>query len=169
MKPLQPVLLLLATVAGCSGTGSNPASSPGPVSWPTGVYDLEATIQYRFDSGSETETIEDDYSAVLDIAPGGMMTLRDSYGVCREPAPREDQPDEEQRSRVFRCRRSEYTIEMSEGMLGGEITALVNERIRMSEGCMRYRPGTTQCEEYRWIVDGRPSRKRARLTVIPRS
>ncbi len=168
MKPPLP-LLLLATVVGCSGMGSNPASSPGPVSWPTGIYDLGATIQYRFDSGTVTETLADDYSAVLEITPGGMTTLRDSYGLCREPAPREDQSDEEQRSRTFRCRRAEYTLEMSGGTIGGEIAASVNERIRMSEGCMRYRPGTTQCEEYRWRVNSQPSTKRARLTVVLRS
>ena len=149
--------------------GSNSGSPPGPVSWPTGVYVLEATIQYRYDSESVTETIEDNYSAVLDIAPGGVMTLSDASGVCRDLTSREAQDDEEQRGQTFRCGRSEYALEMSGGTLGGEMTAYVDERIKQNEGCVRPRPGTTQCSEYRWVVNSRPTQKRARLTVIPRS
>ena len=164
---LQPLPLLVASLAGCSG--SSAGLPPGPVSWPPGVYALEATIEYRSDNPSEPETIRDHHSAVLDIGPEGVMTLRDSSGACRGPIPREAQADEEQRGKSFQCRRSEYALGMSGGTLGGEITVSVTERVRLREGCSRYRTGTTQCREYRWVVQSGMTQKRARLTVVPRS
>ncbi len=164
MKSLPSLLLVTLSAAACSGRGGDPASPPGPVLWPTGVYVLEATIQYRYDGESGTETIRDDHSAVLDIAPDGVMALRDSYGVCRERTPREAQ-----RGKTFRCRSTEYALEMSGGTLGGEITASVTERIRVQDRCIGYRPGTTLCTQYQWNIDNRTTRKRARLTVVPRS
>ena len=164
---LQLLPLLVATLVGCSGRSAE--LPPAPVSWPTGVYALEATIEYRTDSSSESRTIRDHHTAVLDIGPGGVMTLVDSSGGCRGPITREAQGDEEQRGKFFRCRGSEYVLEMSDGTLGGEIAATVTERVRLQEGCSRYRIGTTQCREYRWVVQSGIIEKRAQLTVTPRS
>ena len=128
-----------------------------------------ATIEYRTDSSSESRTTRDHLTAVLDIGPEGAMTLSDSSGECRGPIPRAAQGDEEQRGKLFRCRGSRYVLEMSDGILGGEIAATVTERVRLPEGCSRYRTGTTQCREYRWVVQSGSIEKRAQLTVAPRS
>jgi len=163
-----PLSALVGMIVGCSSGGGGSSSQLAPASWPAGQYELEAALQYRQDSETATETVSEVHNAALEITAGGPMALSDESGVCREMASTEGQQGADRR-RLFQCRGVTYTIEMSGQDLGGEVAASVLERVRLNEGCARYRAGTTVCREYRWTVNTARTTKRAPLTVTPRS
>ncbi len=161
-----PFLLLLAAVFGCANAGGAPASPPGQVSWPVGVYVLEATVEYQNDSAYGSNTVREDYFADLVIAPGNSLTLRNSSAVCRDPTRREVERDETLKRKTFRCGLFTYVVEPAGSTIRGEFTVTVDERIRRSGACILYRSDGQWCVEYRWTVNSRRTPKRARLTVV---
>ena len=172
MKGSSSLLLLLVAVPACSSTGGAPASPRVPVSWPIGAYILEATIEYRDDGAYQSNTSREDYFVDLDIAPGGSLALLNPPGFCRDPTRPEVERDEALRRKTFRCGDFTYVVEPAGSTVRGELTAVVTERFRRRGQCIRYSvapDGTRTCAAYRWNVNSRRTRKRARLTVIPGS
>ena len=75
--------MVLLSVWGCSTSGSGPP--PGPLSWPQGRFELDATVQYRPVSGGGVATAE--YHAELEIGAEGSLHLESSSGICQDPTP----------------------------------------------------------------------------------
>ena len=162
----------IAALAGCSSSGGPPASPLEPIPWPIGTYTLEARVQYQDDNEYGSRTVRDDYFADLNIAPGGSLALVNPNGICQDLTRQEIDVDLAMRRKTFRCGDFTYVVQPSGSTIRGQLIATVSERIRRRGACIRYRPaamdGARQCAEYRWTVSSRRTRKRARLTIIPR-
>ncbi len=167
MKGTSSLILLLLPVPACSSTGGAPASPPGPVSWPTGEYALEATFEYQNDTANAWDRVRADYFAVLVIAPDGSLTFQITNGVCRDPTWSEVDRDEALRRKTFRCGDFTIVVEPAGSTIRGELTATVTERTRQRGECLA--EWTGGCGRYRWTVNSHRTPKRVRLTVIPRS
>ena len=167
MKGSSSLLLLLVAVPACSSTGGAPASPPGPVSWPIGEYALEATVEYQDDGLNRPNTAREDYFVDLAIGPGGSLALLNPPGVCRDATRPELERDEALRRRTFRCGDLTYVVEPAGSTIRGELTAIVNERIRRRGTCIEY-SFLGGCMEYQWYLNSRRTQKRARFRVVPR-
>ena len=167
MKGSASLLVMVVAAAACSSTGGAPASPPGPVSWPTGEYALEATFEYQNDTAYAWDQVRADYFAVLVIAPDGSLTFQSANGVCRDSTWSEVDRDEALRRKTFRCGGFTYVVEPAAGStIRGQLTTTVTERIRQRGECLA--EWTGGCGRYRWTVNSYRTQKRARLTVITR-
>lgn len=172
MRHAHALPFVLATLLGCSGSGGDPAPPPDPVTWPPGIYGLEATIEYRNDHEYGTDSVREDYYAELSITPGGSLTLRNTQTLCRDPTPPEVERDRASRRKTFECQNLTYVLQPAGSTVRGELSARVVERIRRQGPCLRYSdpaPGVPQrCVQYQWLVSERATAKEARLTIVPR-
>ena len=155
----SPALIVLA-VSACSAGA--PASPPGPVVWPVGQYDLQASVPYTRAS-PVTETTEfEEYLAELTVAPDGSLTLTSSSGLCREPLRPPRRRDEDIRGQSFQCGDDVlYSLEPGSGTVRGEIRARVVETHRVPRACTR-RGVRQTC----WDIRYRTRTKTVRLRVF---
>ncbi len=167
MKGSASLLFMVVAASACASTGGAPASPPGPVSWPIGEYALEATVEYQYDAVNRSNTAREDYFLDLAIGPGGSLALLNPPGVCRDPTRPEVERDEALRRRTFRCGDFTYVVEPAGSTIRGELTALVNERIRRRGTCIEY-SFLGGCMAYQWYLNSGRTLKRARFTVVPR-
>ena len=167
VKGSRSLLLMVVAASACSSTGGAPASPPGPVSWPIGEHALEATVEYRDDGLNRSNTVHEDYSVDLAIGPGGSLVLLNPPGVCRDPTRPEVERDEALRRRTFRCGDFTYVVEPAGSTIRGELTAIVNERIRRRGVCIE-RTHLGGCSKYQWNLNIGRTLKRARFRVVPR-
>ena len=128
----EALALLLYLAAGASPGGAGKGEwAPPP--WPSGHYDLRATVSYRMDTERGTGTERMEIRADLIVGPEGSMSLQNSSGLCHEPTQAELDLDRAQGRRTFPCQNATYLLRP----LGG--TALGTSRPLAEIGFARTR------------------------------
>jgi hypothetical protein len=163
-KSLAPSFALIA----CASPGGAGKGEWAPPPWPSGHYDLRATVSYRMDTEGGTRTERMEIRADLIVGPGGSMSLQSSSGLCRQQTQLEIDRDRVRGQMTFPCQETTYILKPLGGTVGGEVLVRVSEGYRTRGACMRYEQtagGGRVCVQYSWEVRFRESTKRARLTV----
>jgi hypothetical protein len=134
------------------------------VTWPVGEFVLEASVSYDV----RGQTRVDRHTADLEIAPGGVLTLISSSGLCQGPPLDQIGADEERGRRTFVCGGdTRYELRPIGRTVTGDFTAAVVEEEIVTE-CVEYRinpDGQRVCARTRETVVQRPTTKRARIVV----
>jgi hypothetical protein len=104
-----------------TGTGS-------PVPWTPGRYVLEATV-------GRGSLSDQDFSAVLTIAPDGSASLDSSTGLCRDPRPDQAGRDEALSQRTFECGDALYMVRPTPTGVRGDIRVSILEEYEATVPC----------------------------------
>ena len=148
--PVAPVLVLASMVA-CASPSTYSTGTGGPVPWTPGRYVLEATV-----GGSLSNQ---DFRAVLTIAPDGAMSMDSSTGPCMDPSPGRAAPEALARRR-FECGDAVYSVQPTPSGVRGSITASILEEYEAQTACA---PGSTR--QVCTIMRTRRVTRSAQLTV----
>lgn len=165
MKSLLRFALLLIFLTACA-SGGRPS---GPVSWPTGQYRLEGTVEYTNDTSFSSQTTQETYSAELTVTLDGQMSLTSFSGLCIEPSSMRLREDQELGRRSFECGNATYTVWPVARTIAGEMSAVVVENRRVRTACIRYvtsASGAQTCAEYSWEAQPQRTTKHVRLRVL---
>jgi hypothetical protein len=139
--------------------------------WPTGTYDLLASVTYRSDSETGTRTERMEHRAELTVAPDETLVLTSSSGLCGIQTPDEVQRDVTRGVRTFSCRDARYVLRPAGGTVSGSAFITVQEGIRTRGTCEQWEDtpsGGRVCRQYTWYVDLRSASKQAGLRVMKR-
>ena len=160
-------LMILLSVWGCSTSGSRPP--PGPLSWPQGRYELNATVQYRPVTGGTVTTAE--YHAELEIGAEGYLHLQSSSGICQDPTPDLQLRDQTRGQRTFLCNDAVYVIKPMAETVRGTIHVTVIEAVQRQGECREWGTVDNQrvCLVYSSEIYPSEARKTTRLIVRKRS
>ncbi|MGE0157933.1 MAG: hypothetical protein AB7T31_00900 [Gemmatimonadales bacterium] len=112
----------------CAPPSTYSTGTGGPVPWTPGRYVLEATVG----TGSLSDQ---DFRAVLTIAPDGDMTLDSSTGLCRDPTLSQLHQDEASAQRSFECGDAYYRVQPTPGGVRGDIRATIQEEYEAQVPC----------------------------------
>lgn len=118
--------ILLSTLA-CSPPSTYSTGVGGPVPWTPGRYVLEATVGRSLS--------DQEFRAVLTIAPDASMSLEASSGLCRDPSPTYAGQDEARARRTFECGDAVYFVQPTPTGVRGRITASILEEYEAQTAC----------------------------------
>jgi hypothetical protein len=149
---LRPALLTVALA--CSPPRTYSTGAGGPVPWTPGRYVLEATIG--------TTLSDQDFRAVLTIAPDATMSMDASTGLCRDPSPAYTGQDEARSRRTFECGDVMYFVQPTPTGVRGRLTASILEEYEAQTICPP-QSGRTYCS----IMRTRRVTRTADLVVSP--
>ena len=167
MKGPWKTLLLLISASGCAAGASDTGSPPEPLSWPEGLYYLEAEVEYQQDTEWGNQTASDHHHAELTVHPGGFLRLNASSGICEDPLPSDVQRDRSRGQRTFRCNDATYVIKPVARTIRGEVRVKVLEGVRRRGSCLQYNyvEGQQVCVAYSYVVVQQTATKNVRLRV----
>ena len=125
------ILISCVTVLGalaCASPSTYSTGTGGPVPWTPGRYVLEA----RVGRGSLSDQ---DFRAILTIAPDGAASMESSTGLCRDPRPDGVGRDLDWSQRTFECGDAFYILRPTSTGLRGEIRASILEEYEATVPC----------------------------------
>ncbi len=116
---MRTVALGVFAAVACGTPSTYSTGTGGPVPWTPGRYALEAVIGDR--------VTDQEFRAVLTIAPDGGMSLASSTGLCVDPTPAATDRDRATGQRTFECGEAVYRVRPTPGSVRGEIRASILE------------------------------------------
>jgi hypothetical protein len=121
--------MMLGAVA-CTAPSTYSTGTGGPVPWTPGRYLLEATV-------GRGSLSDQDFSAVLTIAPDGSMSLDSSSGLCKDPSTAQSQSrqDEALGRGAFECGDATFFVEPTPAGVRGRIRASILEEYEAQVPC----------------------------------
>jgi hypothetical protein len=128
MRIVRAVQLVWLGSIACSPPSTYSTGSGGPVPWTPGRYVLEATVG----RGSMSD---EEFRAILTVAPDGSTSLSASTGLCRDPSPSRAETDESLGLRTFQCGDAVYYVQPSATGVRGRIVASVLEEYEAQVPC----------------------------------
>jgi hypothetical protein len=139
----------------CAAPSTYSTGTGGPVPWTPGRYVLEA----RVGRGSLSDQ---DFRAVLTVAPDGSMSMDSSTGLCRDPSPGRATQDEARGRGTFECGDATYFVQPTPGGVRGTIRASILEEYEAQVPC-----APTSNQQVCTIMRTRRVVRGADLTVSP--
>jgi len=129
MRSVAPLVSVLCAVSACSppstvGAGGGDTTVP----WTPGRYAMEATVG----TGSITDQ---EFRAVLTVAPDGSMSLDSSTGLCQAPPPPAVGQQQALGQRTFQCGDAVYTVRPTPSGVRGNLRASVLEEYPATVPC----------------------------------
>jgi hypothetical protein len=112
----------------CASPSTYSTGTGSPVPWTPGRYVLEA----RVGRGSLSDQ---DFRAVLTVAPDGSASLDSSTGLCRDPRPDQAGRDVALSQRTFECGDALYMLRPTSTGVRGDIRASILEEYEATVPC----------------------------------
>jgi hypothetical protein len=144
------VMVLAALACAPSPYPTRPA---GLVPWTPGRYVLEATV-------GRGSLSDQDFRAVLTVAPDGSMSMDSSTGLCRDPSPGRAPQDQTWGRGTFVCGDATYFVQPSPTGVRGTIRASILEEYEAQVPC-----APTSNQQVCTIMRTRRISRTAQLTV----
>jgi hypothetical protein len=130
-SPVRGLRSACVTVLGalaCSSPSTYSTGTGGPVPWTPGRYVLEATV-------GRGSLSDQDFSAILTIAPDGSASMESSTGICRDPRPDQAGRDDALSQRTFECGDALYMVRPTPAGVRGRISATILEEYEARVPC----------------------------------
>jgi hypothetical protein len=118
---------VLGTLA-CASPSTYSTGTGGPVPWTPGRYVLEATV------GRGTLS-DQDFRAILTVAPDGSASMESSTGLCRDPRPDQAGRDDALSQRTFECGDAVFVVRPTSTGVRGDIRASILEEYEATVAC----------------------------------
>jgi hypothetical protein len=111
----------------CASPSTYSTGTGGPVPWTPGRYVLEATVGRSLS--------DQEFRAILTVAPDGSMSMESSTGLCRDPLPDQDGRDDALSRRFFECGDALYIVRPTSTGVRGDIRASILEEYEARVPC----------------------------------
>ncbi len=156
---IVPICVLVAACSSAGTTGERPAA------WPTGRFEIEATLNYVNRGNTETERRVGE----LTIDPSGAMSLTSSRGLCLEPTQMQKDADKARGQSSFVCGDEGWVLMPGPGNVRGQLrtTVSVEEIVTVCAEYATDANGNRVCVRSEDHIQTRQLALRAQLTSRP--
>jgi len=128
MRVIGSTCALVLGALACASPSTYSTGTGGPVPWTPGRYVLEATI-------GRGSLSDQDFRAVLTVAPDGSTSMDSSTGLCRDPSPAQAGQDEALARSTFECGDATYFVQPTPSGVRGRISATILEEYEARVPC----------------------------------